>query len=30
MFNPDFEVIKVFSKKTARKILDHLKKEGGS
>ena len=28
MFNPDFEVIKVFSKKTAKKIVDHLKKEG--
>lgn len=28
MFNPDFQVIKVFSKKTARKIVDHLRKEG--
>lgn len=28
MFNPDFEIIKVFSKKTAKKILTHIKEEG--
>lgn len=28
MFNPDIQIIKVFSKKTAKKILQHIKEEG--
>ena len=28
MFNPDIQIIKVFSKKTAKKILNHIRENG--